>query len=45
VTIGCDLNFGALVQRFDGVIDDVLLYDPRADTGRDRRARRDVITG
>lgn len=26
VTIGCDLNLGALVQRFDGVIDDVRLY-------------------
>ena len=27
LAIGCDLNFGALVQRFDGAIDDVRLYD------------------
>jgi hypothetical protein len=26
VTIGCDLNVGALAQRFDGEIDDVRLY-------------------
>ncbi len=27
VTIGCDLNGGALTQRFDGTLDDIRLYD------------------
>ncbi|MDB4963226.1 MAG: hypothetical protein JWP01_3225 [Myxococcales bacterium] len=27
LTIGCDLNLGALNQRFDGALDDIRLYD------------------